>query len=81
MVIAHDNFIGDGCHIAPGAIMGSKINIGDLSIVGIGASIATDIKIGRSVIISVGTSVIKDVPDYAVVEGVPGKIVGKRKVQ
>jgi sugar O-acyltransferase (sialic acid O-acetyltransferase NeuD family) len=81
VVIAHDNFIGDGCHIAPGAIMGSKINIGDLSIVGIGASIATDIKIGRSVIISVGTSVIKDVPDYAVVEGVPGKIVGKRKVQ
>jgi len=78
-VIAHDNVIGDGCHIAPGVVMGSSIRIGDLTIVGIGASIATGVRIGRSAIISVGSSVVKDVPDYAVVEGVPGRVVGKRR--
>jgi len=78
-VIAHDNVIGDGCHIAPGVAMGSSIHIGELAIVGIGASIATGVRIGRSAIISVGSSVVRDVPDYAVIEGTPGRIVGTRK--
>jgi sugar O-acyltransferase (sialic acid O-acetyltransferase NeuD family) len=78
-VIAHDNVIGNGCHIAPGAILGSGINVGRLAVIGIGASVATGVEIGKSVIISVGSSVVWDVPDYAVIEGVPGKIVGKRK--
>ncbi len=77
--IAHDNVIGDGCHITPGVSMGSGIHIGDLAIVGIGVSISTGVRVGRMAIISPGTSVTKDVPDYAVVEGVPGKVVGKRK--
>jgi len=78
-VIAHDNVLRDGCHIAPGVAMGSSIYVGELTIVGIGASIATSVQVGRSAIISVGSSVVKDVPDYAVVEGVPGRVVGKRK--
>ncbi len=79
-VVAHDNVIGDGCHIAPGVSTGSSIHVGELTIIGIGASIATGIRIGRLVIISVGTSVVKDVPDYAVIQGVPGRVVGKRKI-
>jgi len=78
-VIAHDNTIADGCHIAPGAAMGSTIHVGKLSIIGIGASIATSVRIGRGAIISVGSSVVKNVPDFAVVEGVPGRIVGRRR--
>ena len=78
-VIAHDNTISDGCHIAPGVAMGSSIHVGKLTIVGIGASIATGVRIGRAAIISVGSSVVRDVPEYAVVEGVPGRVVGKRK--
>ena len=79
VVIAHDNVIGDACHIAPGVAMGSGIQVGELSIIGIGVSIATNVRVGRAAIVSVGSSVVKDVPDYAVVEGVPGRIVGKRK--
>ncbi|RLC82169.1 MAG: hypothetical protein DRJ03_05115 [Chloroflexi bacterium] len=78
-VIAHDNTIADGCHIAPGVAMGSTIHVGELSIIGIGASIATGIWIGKGAIISVGSSVVKNVPDFAVVEGVPGRIVGRRR--
>ena len=78
-VIAHDNVIEDGCHIAPGAAMGSSVRIGRGTVIGIGASIATGVEIGRSVIVAVGSSIVKNIADNSVVEGVPGRIVGKRK--
>lgn len=80
VILAHNNIIGDGCHIAPGVVMGSKIEVGALTIIGIGASIATGVKIGRATVISVGSSVTKDIADYSIVEGVPGRVVGKRKL-
>lgn len=46
---------------------------------GIGASIATGVRIGRDVIISVGTSVVTDIPDGAIVQGVPGKVIGQKR--
>ncbi len=79
VIIPHDNLIGNGCHIAPGVVLGSSVTIGDLAIIGIGSSVATGITIGTSAIISVGTSVVKDTGDYNIVEGVPGKVIGKRK--
>lgn len=78
-MLAHDNTVGHGCHIAPGAVLGSNIFIGDLAIIGIGAAISTGVRIGKGSIISVGSSVTQDVPDYGVVEGVPGRVIGKRK--
>ena len=78
-VIAHDNQIGNGCHIAPGASLGSSISIGDFTVIGIGSCISTNVTIGKNCIISVGSSVTKNVPDNSIVEGVPGKIVGKVK--
>jgi len=78
-VIAHDNIIGDGCHIAPGVSMGSSIQVGRLTLIGIGASVATGTRIGRSVIVSTGSSVVEDVPDFAHVEGVPARVVGKKR--
>ena len=79
MVIAHDNIIGDGCHLAPGVSLGSSIYIGKNAVIGIGVSVSTKVKIGKSSIITTGSSVIKDVPDFAIIEGVPGKIIGKTK--
>lgn len=78
-IIAHDNHVMRACHIAPGAALGSGITIGERVIVGIGAAIATGVTVGRGSIISVGSAVTMDVPDFSVVEGVPGKLIGKRK--
>jgi len=79
VAIAHDNLIGDGCHLAPGVSLGSNIRISENTVVGIGASISTGISIGRNCIISVGSAVINDVEDHAVIDGVPGKIIGHTK--
>jgi UDP-perosamine 4-acetyltransferase len=78
-VLAHDNQIGNGCHLAPGVSMGSGIRLGEFTVIGIGASVSTGLEIGRMSIIAVGSSVVKNVPDNSVVEGVPGKITGRRK--
>jgi len=77
VVIAHDNIIGNGCHIAPGAVFGSSIELGDHTVIGIGASISTSIRIGRKCIVSVGSSVTKDILDGIIIEGVPGKPIGR----
>lgn len=79
VIVAHDSRIGDGCHLAPGATLGSSIQVGDFAVIGIGASIAADVAIGRSAIISPGSSVVRDVPDNTVIEGVPGRIIGRTK--
>ena len=69
MIIAHDNLIGDGCHIAPGAKLGSSIKIGNNTVVGIGVSISTGVEIGKNCIISVGSSITNDIPDNSLIEG------------
>ena len=79
VVIAHHHSIGDGCHIAPGVAMGSGITVGVLAVVGTGASVATGVHIGKSAIVGPGSGVVKDVPDLAVDEGVPTRVVGKRR--
>ena len=53
--------------------------IEELAIIGIGSTLTTNLKIGKKSIISVGSSVVKDVPHNSIIEGVPGKIIGKRK--
>lgn len=79
VVVAHHTAIGDGCHLAPGAALGSGITVGAGTIIGIGASVSTSVSIGTNCIVSVGSSVSRDVPDNSVVEGVPGRIIGRRK--
>ena len=78
-VVAHDNVIEDGVHIAPGVSLGSSVRVGERAIIGIGAAISTGVRIGKSVIVSVGSAVIRDVPDLGVVEGVPAKMIGDRR--
>ena len=81
VTIAHDCVIESFNHIAPGATFGSSIILGEGSIVGIGAKVASKVSIGKYSVISVGSAVTKDVEPYSIVEGVPAKLIGKRKTQ
>lgn len=52
--------------------------IGDDVWIGAGATILDGVRVGRGAIVGAGAVVTKDVPEYAIVTGVPAKVVGHR---
>ncbi len=56
-----------------------SVEIGDGSDIGTAAMIMPGVKIGEGAIVGAGSVVTKDVPAYAVVAGVPAKILRHRK--
>ncbi len=55
-----------------------KTIIGNDVWIGLNANIKRGIKVGNGAVIGMGAIVTKDVPDYAIVVGVPAKIIGYR---
>jgi sugar O-acyltransferase (sialic acid O-acetyltransferase NeuD family) len=74
-IIEHDCKIEDFVHICPGASLAGGVEVGEGSMVGIGSTVIQGIKIGKWATIGAGTVIVEDVPDFAVVVGVPGKII------
>lgn len=62
-------------HICPGASLAGGVEVGEGSMVGIGSTVIQGVKIGKWATIGAGTVIVEDVPDFAVVVGVPGKII------
>ncbi len=54
------------------------ILISDYVYMGVGAIVLAGVKIGRGAVVAAGAVVTKDVPDYAIVGGMPAKIIGFR---
>lgn len=70
--------------IYPGVTIGQTDSykvpkIGENVFIGLGAKVLGDIKIGNNVTIAPNAVVVKDVPDNAVVGGVPAKIIKMKK--
>ena len=57
----------------------AKVVIGNDVWIGMRSIIMPGVKIGNGVVIGSGAVVTKDIPDYAVVGGVPAKIIRFRK--
>jgi len=55
------------------------VEIGDYVFIGPRVIILPGVKIGKGAVIAAGAVVTKDVPDFAIVGGVPAKIIGERK--
>jgi len=73
--VDHDCRIGDFVHISPRVTLGGNVRVDEGSHVGIGSTVIQGTHIGRWVTIGAGAVIIEDVPDYAVVVGVPGNII------
>lgn len=52
------------------------ITVGDLCWIGRRSMILPGVTLGRNVIVAAGAVVTKDVPDYAIVGGVPARVIG-----
>ncbi|UOX33673.1 acetyltransferase [Flavobacterium sediminilitoris] len=75
VVITHDCVVGNFVELSPNALLLGHTKIGDFSKIGAGAIILPKVKIGKNVTIGAGSVVTKNIPDNAVVVGVPGKII------
>lgn len=73
--------IGSGAVLNPGVTIGNKHGrydtpeIGDNVTFGTGAKVIGPIKVGNNVTIAPNAVVVKDVPDNAIVAGIPAKII------
>lgn len=81
IIINQSTHIGKNLTIYPGVEIGHKIpgggcpKIGNNVFIGAGAKVFGNIKIGNNVTIASNAVVLKDIPDNAVVGGVPAKII------
>lgn len=80
--------IGKNCTISPGVVFGNKyekidnlpIIVGDNCYFGLGAKVFGSVNIGNNVIIGANAVITKDIPDNAVVGGIPAKIIKIKKL-
>ena len=57
------------------------VEIGDYVFIGPRVIILPGVIIGKGAVIAAGAIVTKDVPEFAVVAGVPAKVIGDRKLK
>lgn len=56
-----------------------KVEIGDYVFIGPRVVILPGVKIGKGAVVAAGAVVTKDVADFAIVGGIPAKVIGERK--
>ena len=86
IIINPQCIIGKNCNISQGVTIGQSNRgdnkgcprIGDNVFIAPGAKIFGGIKIGNNVAIGANSVVTKDIPDNAVVVGIPGKIISMK---
>lgn len=73
--VGHDTVIGDYSSFMPTCNISGEVNIGEGVYCGTGAKIINQKNVGKLSTIGAGAVVIRDVPDNAVVAGVPAKVI------
>ena len=74
--VDHECILGNGVHIAPGAVLCGCVSVGENSMVGAGAVVLPYIKIGKNAVVGAGAVVTRDVPDGWIVTGNPARKSG-----
>lgn len=72
-IIEHDCLIGSHVHVCPGAVICGGCVINNGVFIGAGAIVKQSVKIGSNALIGAGSVVVNDIPDNAIVKGVPAR--------
>ncbi len=72
-IIEHDCNIGAHVHICPGAVVSGGCTVGESAFIGTGATIRHEVEIGKNATVAAGAVVINNVPEGAIVKGVPAR--------
>jgi len=73
--VDHDNIVGDGVSIGPGAHTAGRVTIRDGAFIGLGALIINGVTVGRRATVGAGAVVVRDVPEGATVVGNPARVL------
>ena len=73
--VDHDCFLADFVHLSPGASLAGGVIVGEGAHIGIGSTVVQGIHVGQWATVGAGAAIVEDVPDFAVVVGVPGRIL------
>ena len=76
----HECVLGDGVHLAPGAILCGCVSLGGNVMIGAGAVVLPRISIGEGTIVGAGAVVTRDVPAGVIVAGNPARIRRTRQL-
>ena len=78
-IVEHDCRIADFVNISPGTVIAGRVTVGHNTIIGAGATIRENCTIGSQAVVGAGAVVLRNVPDFAVVAGVPAKVLRYRQ--
>ena len=76
--VGHEVTIGTGVHVMGFAVVTARVTVGDFSSIGTHATVLPRLTVGSNCVIGAGAVVTKDVPDNAVVVGVPARVIRYR---
>lgn len=72
-IVEHDCVVGDFVNICPGVSLAGHTRLGKRTFMGIGSTVIDGVKVGKDAVVGAGAVVIRDVPDGAIVVGVPAR--------
>jgi sugar O-acyltransferase (sialic acid O-acetyltransferase NeuD family) len=74
VTVGHDTTIGEYAQLQPGCNVGGHVRIGRAALIGIGAQVQQELEVGPGAAVAAGAAVVEDVPERALVAGVPATV-------
>jgi len=72
-VVEHDCIVGRGAHLAPRALLGGRVIVGDMAQLGLGCVILPGLTVEAGAVIGAGAVVTRNVIEHTTVVGIPAR--------